>query len=136
MEIKINRTIKYLRLKEAGFTLIEVLVSLVILAIALTALIYSNIESIHNTAYLKDKTAAHWVAMYVMDEVNLGLIEPPQAPGAKTGKSEMLGEEWAWSVNVSSTPDIHTLEVHINVSKVVDAKQYMSVIGYLWNPSE
>ena len=119
-----------------GFTLIEVMVSLVILAIALTALMYSNAESIRNVQYLKNKTAAHWVAMNVMSEVKLGLVGPTSADKIKNGEMEMLGAQWDWSINTAVTPDKHTLRVTIDVSKSMDNNEYASVDGYIWNPHD
>ncbi|MFO7808537.1 type II secretion system minor pseudopilin GspI, partial [Guyparkeria sp.] len=45
-----------------GFTLLEVLVALVVLAVALGALIKAGSEHARNTAYLQERALAGWVA--------------------------------------------------------------------------
>ena len=46
-----------------GFTLLEVLVALTIVALALGALISTSGSHASSAGYLKQKTIAHWVAM-------------------------------------------------------------------------
>lgn len=45
-----------------GFTLLEVMIALAVLAIALAAVIDKSIEAGANVSYLRDRTLAHWVA--------------------------------------------------------------------------
>ena len=46
-----------------GFTLLEVLVALAILAISLAVLLKISAQNANNAAYLRDKTFAHWIAL-------------------------------------------------------------------------
>ena len=46
-----------------GFTLVEVLVALSVIAIALAAVLKGASEGASSARYLRDKTLAHWVAM-------------------------------------------------------------------------
>jgi general secretion pathway protein I len=52
----------------AGFTLLEVLVALAVLAIAMGAIINAATQSIASTAYLRDQTFASWVALNQVNE--------------------------------------------------------------------
>ena len=45
-----------------GFTLLEVLVALAVIAIALASIIKAVGTGAANASYLRDKTFAHWVA--------------------------------------------------------------------------
>ncbi len=57
--------------RHRGFTLLEVLVALAVLAIAMAALIKTGGENTRSAAYLRDKTLAQWVAMNVIAEQRL-----------------------------------------------------------------
>ncbi|MDQ1363726.1 MAG: ral secretion pathway protein, partial [Pseudomonadota bacterium] len=48
---------------QRGFTLVEILVALTIIAIAMAALIKASGDYTASTSYLKQKTLAHYVAM-------------------------------------------------------------------------
>ena len=47
--------------KAAGFTLIEVIVALVVIALGMLGVIQAVSQTASNTGYLRDKTIAHWV---------------------------------------------------------------------------
>ncbi len=79
---------------ERGFSLVEVLIALAVLALALSALIGASGSAARNTAQLQEKTFAHWVAMNKMEEIRLSGIFPEL--GIKEGKSTMVGREWRW----------------------------------------
>lgn len=95
-----------------GFTLIEVLAALAVLAIGLTALIISSMEVTRNIAYLQDKTAATWVARNVVAQARLGLIDRSKT---QTGNMEMLGERWKWQANFIETEDENTKKIQVSV---------------------
>jgi general secretion pathway protein I len=87
--------------RERGFTLLEVLVALSILALALGAMIRAGGESARNIADLRDKTFATWVAENLLSEALL-LPDWPEI-GETDGREEMGGREWHWEVTVSAT---------------------------------
>lgn len=96
-----------------GFTLLEVLVALAVLAVALSALIKSGSDNAANAAHLQDKTLAHWVAMNKVAELQLEREWP--ATGKRRGSAEMADREWRWETEVKTTPDkdVRRLEVRI-----------------------
>ena len=102
--------------KAAGFTLIEVLLALAVIAIALTALIKSTAQSVVNTAHIKDKTISHWVAMQGVSMIQLGLVKQVQTQES-THVTEMLGQRWYWRANIRSTPIKNMQQIDITVSK-------------------
>lgn len=99
--------------RQGGFTLLEVMVALMILALALGAVIRGTAVNAANAAYLRDKTFAHWVAMNVAAEYRL-LPEWPGL-GKRTGKAEMAGREWHWGAEVLETFDKQVRRVDIEV---------------------
>lgn len=84
---------------QRGFTLLEVLVAVVILAVAMGALIKVGSENAANAAYLRDRTHAHWVGMNLLTRYRIGM-EPRQL-GSREGASEMGERTWYWRVTVS-----------------------------------
>lgn len=92
------------KFRHDGFTLIEVLLALSIIAIALTALLKAMTQNVENTRRIKEKTVSHWVAMQGVAMVQLGLLQI--TPGQETTQdTKMLGEHWYWRAKVSATPE-------------------------------
>ena len=80
-----------------GFTLIEVLLALAIIAISLTALLKATSEDISITDRIKNKSISHWVAMQGVAAVQLGLIKIHLNQEA-TEVTTLLGQKWYWRV--------------------------------------
>ena len=57
--------------KHRGFTLIEVMVALTIIAISLSALLSTSGTQANSAGYLKQKTLAHWVAMNELTQLRV-----------------------------------------------------------------
>jgi general secretion pathway protein I len=77
-----------------GFTLIEILVSLAVIAISLGAIISTSGSHAQQATYLKQKTIAHWVAMNEITKLQVENIFP--SIGDKKGSTEMANQEWFW----------------------------------------
>ena len=58
-------------MRARGFTLIEVMVALAVVAIALPALLISLYQQVDSTAYLRDKSIAHMVAANKLVELRV-----------------------------------------------------------------
>lgn len=98
--------------KSAGFTLLEVLVALSILALSLGAAIKTTSSSLQNASYLQQRTLAHWVAMNKLTEMDIFNKWP--SPGSKdTGTSLMAGHEWYWQVEARKSDDIGEYSVGV-----------------------
>lgn len=97
-----------------GFTLVEVLVALAIVAIALVAVVKITGQSVRETAKLKEKIGAHWVAMNVISEVQAGLLKTDDI-SYRDGHEKMLGQVWRWQVDFTrnSLGKIVRMEVKI-----------------------
>ena len=119
---------------QKGFSLIEVLIALAVLAFALTALMNTAGSAARNTAHLQEKTFAHWVAMNKMAELRLSGTFPKI--GVKEGKSEMVGREWRWEVKTLATPEKNMRRVDVRIRRPEDPKEtsLTLVTGFLSKP--
>jgi general secretion pathway protein I len=88
--------------RQRGFTLLEVLIALAIVAMSVGALLGTITSSASNVIYLKDKTLAEWVALNRLTEVRIDQNMP--GVGARIGNSVMGGQRWEWKEEVIELP--------------------------------
>ena len=102
--------------RTGGFTLIEVLVAVAVLAFALAALISGMARYTANAAYLREKTVALWVAHNRLTEIGIEGTWPPL--GKSDGEVEMAGAKWKWFVEVTETadPDVHRVNIRVQAA--------------------
>lgn len=96
-----------------GFTLVEVLVAVAVLAVAMSAIVSGMARQTANAAYLREKTVALWVAHNRLTEIAL----EPGWPGTGTsnGEMEMAGVRWRWTVDIQETADPKVRRADIGV---------------------
>ena len=122
--------------KTRGFTLIEVVVALGIIATAMAAVMMTVSANVQNATGLKERTFAHWVAMNKMNEL---LIEnESEWPSIKkTDGSVLMAEhEWFWEQEVEKT-EVETIRrVHIRV-RVNEEDEFpmTTLVGFVGKPN-
>ena len=89
-----------------GFTLLEVLVGLLVLALALIALTRTAALQVDAFAQLRDRTLAGWLAQDLLVETRLAVARP--VPGTSNGTRRFGPAEWRWEVRVQKT-DVATI---------------------------
>lgn len=109
-----------------GFTLIEVLVALAVLAIALSAIIKTMSSNTLNSIYLRDRTLAEWVALNKITEMQLSQDWP--SAGKTDGKAVMGNHEWFWEAEVATTPDKDVDTITLRVRAQRDAENPITTI--------
>lgn len=83
----------------AGFTLVEVLVALLVLALALLALQVRMTQYLDDAAYLRDKTLASWVALNQLELLQIAdRLELPGDLEPQAGSTLMLQRRWYWQL--------------------------------------
>jgi general secretion pathway protein I len=107
-----------------GFTLIEVIVALVVVSLGMLGVIQAVGQTASNTAYLREKTLAHWVAMNRLTEVRLQRVAP--SVDKTDGEVEMAGRRWRWTMTVTQTPVESIRRIDISV-RDVDADEDSSL---------
>ena len=109
----------------SGFTLIEVLIALAILAIALTAAVRAASVATDSANETKLRTLATWIAQNRIALVNANNASLPSA-GESNGRETMANIEFEWKQKISNTPNpaFRKIEVQVlrpNVSANVGA---------------
>jgi len=116
-----------------GFTLLEVLVALAVVAIALTAAVTAAGQDARNVALLRDRTLAHWVAMDRIAEAQLS--DDWAGVGKSDGDTVMAGQEWHWTLAVSATDDDDVRRLDVEVRHTPrEERALTSMIAYLGRP--
>jgi general secretion pathway protein I len=90
-----------------GFTLIEVLIALTIVALSAGALLGAVTSSASNVIYLKEKTLAEWVALNRLTEIRIAVDMPGE--GRRKGNTTMAGMRWEWEEEVAELPVVDGL---------------------------
>jgi general secretion pathway protein I len=107
---------------QRGFTLLEVLVAVTVLALALTAIISGGSSYARSAASLRDKTLALWVARNKLAEIEMLPVWPQS--GNSNDDVQMGGDTWTWRVDVGATQDPTLRRVNISVQKKSEAAKH------------
>jgi len=125
--------------REMGFTLIEVLVALVIVAVGMSVLMGALSSSAKSVIYMQDKTFAEWVALNKIALLRVSLQQgqiPPQT--STNGDLDYAGRSWHWRQDVvaSQVPGINRIDVKVRPKEVKggdDDSWYVTVSGLAGN---
>lgn len=113
-----------IRSPEAGFTLIETLVALVILAMSAISLLGATEAHINRIAALENRSAAQWVLENYLAELTLGLTPAP-TPEA------MNGAAFTVAVNLVPTRDPDLAQADLVARGVADGRDYNRLTGFV-----
>ena len=104
-----------------GFTLVEVMVAMAVVAVALPALLFVLFQQIDGSAYLRDRTLASWVASNKLSELRLVIASTGSIPsGELQGQTVLAEREWHWEMTQANTQLPGFVRVNIAVSLVDD----------------
>lgn len=99
-----------------GFTLLEVMVALAIVALSLTAVGASMSQMINSAGSMRDRTYASWIAQNRIAELRLA----PKTPnvGATSGEVQYANTDWTWRAVVSETgvDDLYRIDVAVSLA--------------------
>jgi len=111
-----------------GFTLIEVLIALAVVALALLGLTRVAALQVRDFDALRERTFANWVAANVLEETRLGTALP--ATGRSDGRVEFAARAWRWTRDVSTTPDPSVRRVDVRVFEGEAKEPVASLSGF------
>ena len=120
-----------------GFTLVEVLVALAVVALSLPALLFALDQQVDGTAYLRDKSLARLVASNKLTEVRLLAGARGQLlRGSESGEERLAGRDWYWWLDSASTevPGFNRIEVRVGLSPGDGDNSLVTLVGYLDDP--
>jgi general secretion pathway protein I len=116
--------------RSSGFTLIEVLAALVIVALGMLAAIQAVNQSTRNASYLREKTLAHWIAMNVITERRLQESPPPVAES--NGEVDFANARWRWTLRVTQTQveSLRRLDVSVALADAPEGTSLATLSGF------
>lgn len=122
------------RRQQQGFTLLEVLIALAILAIALAAAIKGISSHVSNLAYLKERSLAHWVGLNALTELRVSGQWPNS--GDIKGDENMAGREFNWIITVTEVEggDVRRLDVKVTPEDD-DERPLSTMVAYVGKSS-
>jgi general secretion pathway protein I len=87
--------------RSRGFTLVEVLVALTVVALGLTALMVAVSGTARTSGYLRDKTIAQWIALNRLTQVRLMVNK--LGDNQDKGQIEFAGRKWHYDTRYFDT---------------------------------
>jgi len=114
-----------------GFTLVEVVVALAIVAIGMLAVFKTIGDTVNNVATLRDRSFAAWIADNRITELRLAGQVP--SVDETTGDLEYAGRRWHWVAKVSQTPVDGLRRIDVRVRREGDApdSSLVSLAGFI-----
>lgn len=115
---------------QSGFTLVEVLVALFILAITMAAVSRTASSSIHHAEALRTRITADWVAQ---NRLALHQARGDWLPtGIQSGEEEQAGQNYPWREEIIATPNPTMRRIVVRVSAPDDKQHTLRELsGYL-----
>jgi general secretion pathway protein I len=114
-----------------GFTLVEVVVALAIVAIGMLAVFKTIGDTVNNVSTLRDRSFAAWIADNRITELRLTGQMPSVDETA--GDLEYGGRRWHWVTRVSQTPVDGLRRVDVLVRREGDPEEssLVSLAGFI-----
>ena len=116
-----------------GFTLVEILVALAIVAIALSAGMRALAQATDTASALKARTLALWVAQNRLAAAQIATPWP--ALGSYSGDATQAGAPFVWRASVTATPNLAFRRIEIAVAEPRSADYALArLVGFLGSP--
>lgn len=120
---------------QTGFTLIEVLVAMAIIAVSLISASSIALKMTSNSQDFKLKLAADWVAQNKLEKHSS--YGEWLAVGVSTGQETQAGIKLFWKEEITATPNPAFRKVIVNVYRPDDLTYSLRrVVGFLVRPAQ
>ena len=118
--------------RSRGFTLIEVMVALTIVALSLTAVAASMNQMIDAANAMRERTYASWIAQNKITEMRLANTVPEVS--TTSGDVEYANSTWSWRVVVSETGIENFMRVDVSITHAESDYVIRTVTGFIGEP--
>ena len=116
-------------MKPRGFTLLETLVALSVLALVLSAAFRAVGMATRNSEELQLRLLADWVAQDRL-ALHRALTDWPE-PGRREGNAEQGGRRFHWREEIANTPNVLFRRVDVSVSLAESAHVLATQTGFV-----
>ena len=121
--------------ESSGFTLVEVMVALAIVAIAVPALLFALFQQLDGTEYLRDRSIASWIATDRMSELRLVVAKQGAVPkGELLGETRVAERDWYWWIEQQATEIPGFIRVDVKVSLEAERTQPLHTLTAFVTP--
>ena len=121
--------------ESSGFTLVEVMVALAIVAIAVPALLFALFQQLDGTEYLRDRSIASWIATDRMSELRLVVAKQGAVPkGELLGETRLAERDWYWWIDQQATEIPGFIRVDVKVSLEAERTQPLHTLTAFVTP--
>lgn len=118
--------------KSTGFTLVEVMVAMLIVAIALPALLMRIGGMATAAGHTRDVALAHWVAENKLQEIYLTQRLQGIVPrGRQADDTQLAGETWDWQTETEETELPGLLRLRVRVRMQGAEENLVELSGFL-----
>lgn len=122
-------------MRSRGFTLVEVIVALTVIALGVGGLLTVLASAADNTGYMREKTFAQWIALNRITELRTGRPGQPLRPetGVSRDMVEYAGASWYVEQDIQEAGIGELLRVDVRVGRAPDEAGQASRDGeYSW----
>jgi general secretion pathway protein I len=120
------------RASSKGFTLIEVMVALAIVAFSLTAITASMNQMIDAANSMRERTYASWIAQNKITELRMANATPETS--SSSGEVTYANADWEWQATVSETGVDNFYRIDVSVSHAGSEYIVRTVTGFVGEP--
>jgi general secretion pathway protein I len=116
--------------KLRGFTLIEVMVALAIVATALPALMMLITSQLQGAGFTREKTQAFWIAENQLTRVQMrhALLPQHSLPDTQSGELARGGQTWYWQLKTQDTEVEDFKRLDIQVALAANKDDFLATI--------
>lgn len=117
--------------QQSGFTLIEVMAAVLILAMALGAIIAGFANQANLSSELRDRTLAMMVARNELAQITLDPAFPDT--GEREGEATFADNEWEWEAIINETEDPALRRIEVLVRRRDEERELATLTGFVAN---